>query len=161
LQKSNRQRCTSGLWILQSRRSARISAHSQREGGESKLYGNQGKEKNNHDNFAHFSDEGNEGRAPKGEEKVTEPNRGAATFQGAALHGDVSVNGVESVWAVLKRGIYGTFHHISASHTGRYVNEFAFRLNDGNVRTHTTKRLESLIAGTARRRLTYKRLVAK
>ncbi len=77
------------------------------------------------------------------------------------IDGDVSTNGVESVWAVLKRGIYGTFHHISPGHTGRYVNEFAFRLNDGNVRRHTTKRLESLIDGVARRRLTYKRLVAK
>ncbi len=77
------------------------------------------------------------------------------------IDGDVSVNGVESVWAVLKRGIYGTFHHISPNHAGRYVNEFAFRLNDGNVRRHTTKRLESLVSGVSNRRLTYKRLVAR
>jgi transposase len=74
---------------------------------------------------------------------------------------EVSVNGIESVWAVLKRGIYGTFHHISADHVGRYVNEFAFRLNDGNVRRHTTKRLESLVGRVSNRRLTYKRLVAR
>ncbi len=77
------------------------------------------------------------------------------------IDGDVHVNGVESVWAVLKRGIYGTFHHISPNHVGRYVNEFAFRLNDGNVRRHTTKRLESLVSGVSNRRLTYKRLVAR
>lgn len=77
------------------------------------------------------------------------------------IDGDVHVNGIESVWAVLKRGIYGTFHHISPNHVGRYVNEFAFRLNDGNVRRHTTKRLESLVAGFAKKRLTYKRLVAR
>ena len=77
------------------------------------------------------------------------------------IDGDVSTNGIESVWAVLKRGIFGTFHHISAKHTGRYVNEFTFRLNDGNVRRHTTKRLESLIDGVAKKRLTYKRLVQK
>lgn len=80
---------------------------------------------------------------------------------GEYARGDATVNGMESVWAVLKRGIHGTFHHISAKHAGRYVNEFTFRLNDGNVRTHTTKRLESLIEGVAKRRLTYKRLVAR
>lgn len=80
---------------------------------------------------------------------------------GEYVRGNVTVNGMESVWAVLKRGIHGTFHHISHKHTGRYVNEFTFRLNDGNVRRHTTKRLESLIDGVAKRRLTYTRLVAK
>lgn len=80
---------------------------------------------------------------------------------GEYARGPVTTNGIESVWAVLKRGIHGTFHHISHKHVGRYVNEFTFRLNDGNVRRHTTKRLESLIDGVAKRRLTYKRLVAK
>lgn len=80
---------------------------------------------------------------------------------GEFVRGDVTVNGMESVWAVLKRGIHGTFHHISARHTGRYVNEFTFRLNDGNVKRHTIKRLESLISGVAKRRLTYKVLVQR
>lgn len=80
---------------------------------------------------------------------------------GEYARGNATVNGMESVWAVLKRGIHGTFHHISPKHAGRYVNEFTFRLNDGNVRRHTTKRLESLIEGVAKRRLTYKRLVAR
>lgn len=77
------------------------------------------------------------------------------------IDGDVHVNSIESVWAVLKRGVYGTFHHITPKHLGRYVNEFAFRLNDGNVKRHTTKRLESLISGVSKRRLTYKALVQK
>ena len=55
---------------------------------------------------------------------------------------------------MLKRGIVGTFHHISANHTGRYVNEFAFRLNDGNVRRHTTQRVNALVDGVRNRRLT-------
>ena len=80
---------------------------------------------------------------------------------GEYVRGDVSINGMESVWAVLKRGIHGTFHHISARHTGRYVNEFTFRLNDGNVRRHTTDRLNSLVDGVSKKRLTYKRLVAR
>lgn len=51
--------------------------------------------------------------------------------------------------------------YLKKSFTIAVVNEFTFRLNDGNVKRHTTKRLESLIEGVARRRLTYKRLVAR
>jgi ISXO2-like transposase domain len=86
-------------------------------------------------------------------------NHSAGEYVKLDIDGDVHVNSMESVWAVLKRGIHGTF--ISAGHVGRYVNEFAWRLNDGNVRRHTTKRLESLIDRVADRRLTYKRLVTK
>ena len=88
-------------------------------------------------------------------------NHSAGEYVKPDIDGDVSTNGIESVWAVLKRGIYGTFHHISADHAGRYVNEFAFRLNDGNVKRHTTERLKSLVGRVSNRRLTYKRLVAR
>lgn len=80
---------------------------------------------------------------------------------GEYARGTTHVNGIESVWAVLKRGIHGTFHHISRKHTGRYVNEFSFRLNDGNVKIHTTERLNSLVDGCAKKRLTYKALVQR
>jgi transposase-like protein len=80
---------------------------------------------------------------------------------GEYARGDATINGIESVWVVLKRGIHGTFHHISARHTRRYVNEFTFRLNDGNVKIHATDRLNSLVDGCAKKRLTYKRLVAR
>ena len=46
--------------------------------------------------------------------------------------GMAHTNGIESVWAVLKRGLQGTFHQVSVKHLDRYVNEFAFRLNEGN-----------------------------
>jgi transposase-like protein len=80
---------------------------------------------------------------------------------GEYVKGDVSVNGMESVWALLKRVVHGTFHHISPKHTGRYVNEFTFRLNEGNVRRHTTKRLDSLVDAVRNRRITYKELIQK
>ena len=38
-------------------------------------------------------------------------------------------NGIESFWALLKRGYIGTFHHFSDKHMGRYVDEFATRHN--------------------------------
>ena len=70
-----------------------------------------------------------------------------------------STNAIESVWAVLKRGVYGTYHHVSAKHLGRYVDEFAFRLNEGNVKRQTTPRIDSFIDGTIGKRLTYKDLI--
>ena len=38
---------------------------------------------------------------------------------------------IESVWAVLKRGIHGVYHHASPKHLSRYIDEFTFRLNEG------------------------------
>ena len=72
---------------------------------------------------------------------------------------DVTTNGIESVFALLKRGLQGVYHHTSKKHLHRYVDEFAFRLNDGNVKRHTLERLDSFIDGTAGRRLTYKGLI--
>jgi transposase-like protein len=82
-------------------------------------------------------------------------NHGASEF----VRDGVTTNGIESVWAVLKRGIYGTFHHVSDKHLGRYVDEFTFRLNEGNVERHTLQRLESFVDGTSGKRLTYRRLI--
>src|SRR5665213_33722 len=35
----------------------------------------------------------------------------------------VSTNSIESVWAVLKRGLHGVYHQVSKKHLGRYVSE--------------------------------------
>jgi len=78
---------------------------------------------------------------------------------GEYVRDGVHTNSIESVWAVLKRGIYGTFHHVSPKHLGRYVNEFTFRLNEGNVERHTLDRLDSFVDGVAGKRLTYKDLI--
>ena len=69
-------------------------------------------------------------------------------------------NGIESVWAVLKRGYNGVYHQWSAKHTARYVNEFTFRLHQGNVKLTTMKRLDNLIRGAMGKRLTYEKLTA-
>ncbi len=72
---------------------------------------------------------------------------------------DVTTNGIESVWAVMKRGLHGVYHHASEKHLHRYVDEFTFRLNEGDVKRHTMQRLESFIGKTAGKRLTYKALI--
>ena len=96
---------------------------------------------------------GYRGLAPEfGHETV---NHGASEF----VRDDVTTNGIESVWAVLKRGVYGTFHHVSPKHLHRYVDEFTFRLNEGNVARHTTQRLDSFVDGVAGKRLTYRDLI--
>lgn len=69
-------------------------------------------------------------------------------------------NSIESVWAVLKRGLHGVYHHASEKHLGRYVNEFAFRLNAGNCKQHTLLRLNALVDACAGKRITYKDLTA-
>lgn len=81
-------------------------------------------------------------------------NHGAGVFSRAG----VTVNSMESVWAVFKRGVLGVYHYVSPKHVGRYAHEFAFRLNEGNVERHTMERLASLIGAADGQRLTYAEL---
>ena len=74
------------------------------------------------------------------------------------VKGMAHTNGIESFWSVLKRGLHGTYHHVSVKHLGRYVDEFAFRLNEGNVKIPTMKRMDSLVKGAVGKRLTYQTL---
>ncbi len=60
----------------------------------------------------------------------------------------------------MKLYIIGNYHHASAKHLFRYVDEFAWRLNEGDVKRHTLKRLDSFIDGIVGKRLTYERLIA-
>lgn len=43
------------------------------------------------------------------------------------VRGIIHTNFAESYFSLLKRGILGTFHHISEKHLGRYLGEFDFR----------------------------------
>ncbi|MHB8526037.1 MAG: IS1595 family transposase [Candidatus Acidiferrales bacterium] len=72
----------------------------------------------------------------------------------------VTTNGIESVFAVLRRGLHGVYHKASRKHIHRYVNEFAWRLNEGNVKRHSLERLDSFVDAIVGRRITYKELTA-
>src|SRR5882762_5252920 len=46
------------------------------------------------------------------------------------VHGDVHTNTVESAFSLLKRGIFGTWHKVSAKHLPAYLDEMCFRFNN-------------------------------
>ncbi len=75
------------------------------------------------------------------------------------VNGMAHTNGIESVWALLKRGYHGTYHNWSVKHCQKYVDEFTFRLNQGNCEIDTIDRIKSLCAASVGKRLRYADLV--
>ncbi len=73
---------------------------------------------------------------------------------GEYVRDDAHVNTSESVHALLKRGIVGTFHHVSKKHLHRYLNEFDFRFNARKI-SDGERTLEA-IKGFEGKRLMYK-----
>jgi transposase-like protein len=76
---------------------------------------------------------------------------------GEYVRDQAHTNGIESFWALLKRGHYGIFHSMSSKHLHRYVNEFSFRHN--TKQAGTMGFIEATVARTVGKRLTYKELI--
>jgi transposase-like protein len=49
---------------------------------------------------------------------------------GIYVDGDIYTNGIESAFSLLKRGIVGTWHRVSAKHLQAYLNEMCFRFDN-------------------------------
>ena len=64
------------------------------------------------------------------------------------------VNSAESWFALLKRGVHGTFHHVSKQHLNRYCDEFAFRWT--HRKTTDGERTLAALSGAKGKRLSYK-----
>jgi transposase-like protein len=70
----------------------------------------------------------------------------------------IHTNTVESSFSLLKRGLIGSFHRVSAKHLQRYLNEFEYRFNERN----STQQFENCVAEMcATKPLTFRKLVSK
>ena len=49
---------------------------------------------------------------------------------GVYVEGDITTNGIESAFSLLKRGIIGSWHKVSAKHLSAYLDEMTFRFNN-------------------------------
>ena len=76
---------------------------------------------------------------------------------GEYVRGMATTNGIESFWAMLRRGHDGTFHHFSRKHLGRYVAEFASRHNMRHA--DTIDMMGTLAKRAVGKRLRYRELI--
>ena len=74
------------------------------------------------------------------------------------VNGRAHTNGIESFWALLKRGYHGTYHNMSVKHLQRYVNEFAGRHNLRGI--DTIDQMAAIAKGFDKKRLRYQDLTA-
>ena len=77
---------------------------------------------------------------------------------GEYVRGKAHTNGIESFWAMLKRGYIGTYHKISPKHLHRYVDEFAGRHNLREL--DTLEQMRRVAVGLIGQRIRYTDLVA-
>jgi transposase-like protein len=74
------------------------------------------------------------------------------------VRGDAHTNTAEGYFSILKRGIYGVYHHVSEAHLHRYLAEFDFRYsNRVKLGIDDTERARRVIVGTGGKRLRYQR----
>lgn len=68
-------------------------------------------------------------------------------------------NTVENYFSILKRGIIGTYHHVSPQHLKRYLAEFDFRYNERiGLGVDDAQRAAKALQGIVGKRLTYRRI---
>ncbi len=65
-------------------------------------------------------------------------------------------NTVENFFSIFKRGVIGTYHHMSEAHLARYTAEFDFRYNTRKITDG--ERAALALAGSVGKRLTYRRV---
>src|ERR1051326_5843666 len=75
------------------------------------------------------------------------------------VQGNVHTNSIESFWALLKRGLGGTYVSVEPFHLFRYLDEQSFRFN--KRKANDGERFEKVTERLAGRRLTYKELTGK
>lgn len=76
---------------------------------------------------------------------------------GEYVDGDITTNGIESAFSLLKRGIVGSWHKVSAKHLPAYLEEMTFRFNRRDSKTIWLDTLRHMITADP---LTYEELTA-
>jgi transposase-like protein len=72
------------------------------------------------------------------------------------VRGDAHTNTIEGFFSILKRGVYGTYQHVSEAHLHRYLSEFDFRYNNREkVGIGDVERADRALIGAKGKRLTY------
>jgi len=75
---------------------------------------------------------------------------------GEYVRGDVHTNTIEGYFSILKRGIIGTYHHVSQQHLKRYLGEFDFRYNErAALNVSDEERAAKALLGAVGKRVTY------
>jgi transposase-like protein len=77
----------------------------------------------------------------------------------AFARGDISTNGIENFWSLLKRTLSGTYISVEPFHLSRYVDEQALRFNTRD--DSDRMRFEKVLGQVPGRRLTYADLTKK
>ena len=96
-----------------------------------------------------------EARAYKG---MNRPHESVNHSAGEYVREMAHTAGMDSHWAMFKRGIDGTYHHISFKHLQRYSNEFSGRHNHRPL--DTADQMAAMARNAEGRRLRYRDLVA-
>jgi hypothetical protein len=80
-------------------------------------------------------------------------------FARDSVDGDrVHTNTAEGFFSIFKRGLVGTYQHMSEQHLPRYLAEFDFRMSHRSaLGVEDTERAELALKGIAGKRLTYRR----
>lgn len=77
---------------------------------------------------------------------------------GEYVRGGAHTNTIEGYFSILKRGITGTYHHVSQQHLKRYLAEFDFRYNERSaLGVSDNERAAKALKGIVGKRLTYRR----
>ncbi|MDE2939505.1 MAG: IS1595 family transposase [Chloroflexota bacterium] len=110
-----------------------------------------------------------EGHTQEGAQVYTDDHRG---YQGIARAHEVVKHssgeyvkeqahtaGMDSHWAMFRRGLTGTYHHVSEKHLQRYTTEFAGRHNSRPL--DTIDQMTVMAQGSVGKRLPYKELIAE
>jgi len=76
------------------------------------------------------------------------------------VSGNVRTNTIENFWALLKRGLHGTYVSVEPFHLFRYIDEQAFRYNNRKGMSDAG-RFSAVISQIVGKRLTYDHLTGK